>query len=92
MLSAPWYVVQTWYIERNGVGQYRIELSPHRTDARAERLVLVTRDVGVYHDALAAEGHDVRLVARWHVDGTTKICDELLPAPAPLTRQERIRS
>jgi hypothetical protein len=91
MLSAPSYVVQTWYIERDGRGFYRIELSPHLTDTRVERLVLATTDRGVYHDALAAEGHEVRLVARWHVDADERqICDELLPAPVPLHPDERI--
>jgi hypothetical protein len=91
VLSAPWYVVQTWYVERNGAASYRIELSPSRTDARAERLVLTTSDVGVYQDALDAEGHNVQLVARWHHEhGGRLICDELLPVP--LHPHERIRS
>ena len=88
MLSAPWYVVQTWYLDTDG-GYYRIELSPSRTDTRAARLVLTTRDRGVYQDAIDAEGHDVRLVARWHHDGALPICDELLPAPAPLHANDR---
>jgi hypothetical protein len=91
MLSAPSYVVQTWYIERNGVGHYRIELSASRAKA-ARRRVLVTHDPGVYRIALDAEGTDAQLVARWHSDGTHAICDALLPAPAPLPDTERIRT
>lgn len=91
MYTPPCYVVQTWYIE-TGRGRlsptargeyYRIELAPHR-GAHAPRLLLATRDLGVYQDALDAEGHNVRLVARYHVEGALAICDELLPAPVPL--------
>ena len=78
MLTAPLYVVQTWALDEGGYG---IELAPERTAPHpASRLRFITHDRDVYQDALAAEGYDVRVVARWHQAYTTRVLDELSPA------------
>ena len=77
MLTEPLYVVQTWALPE---GDYGVELAAARVAHPSARLKFVTRDRGIYQDALDAEGHDVRLVARWHQGYEVRVLDELLPA------------
>lgn len=84
MISAPSYVVQTWYIAetRGEYYPYRIDLATERSP-RAHRLQLATRDPAIYQTALDIEGSDVRVVARWHFESKHCVCDRLLPDTTP---------
>lgn len=92
-VSAPLLVVATFYCTpRRGAPYFEVHLAPREINSSPRGLlvahshlcscvVLQTRELAVYQDALDAEGTEHRVVATFHREGAVRVLDSLDVTP-----------